>query len=92
MSVFLTEYEYRDTSLIRKRLLLGPYSRLMPRALWGSEGVGRFFMSQVPLHLRVGQTQCLVNPMVEVSGRDHVFSSQLSVRVFELPEALFCAN
>ena len=27
---------YRDTSLIRKRLLLGPYSRLMPRALWWS--------------------------------------------------------
>ena len=27
---------YRVTSLIRKRLLLGTYSRLMPRALWGS--------------------------------------------------------
>ena len=24
---------YRDTSLIRNRLLLGPYSRTMPRAL-----------------------------------------------------------
>ena len=27
---------YRDTSLIRKRLILGPYSRRMPRVLWGS--------------------------------------------------------
>ena len=92
MSVFLNEYEYRDTSLIRKHLLLGPYSRLMPRALWGSEGGGRLFMSQVPLHLRVAQTRCLVNPIVEVSGRDRAFSSQFSVRVFEPPEALFCAN
>jgi len=27
---------YRVTSLIKKRPTLGPYSRLMPRALWGS--------------------------------------------------------
>ena len=26
---------YRGTSLIRSRLPLGPYSRTMPRALWG---------------------------------------------------------
>jgi len=31
---------YRGTSLIRKRLLLGPYSRHMPRALWWSLGGG----------------------------------------------------
>ena len=30
---------YRGTSLIRKRLLLGPYHRPMPRAIWGSWGV-----------------------------------------------------
>ena len=29
-------WEYRGASLIRKRLLLGPYSRAMPRALWWS--------------------------------------------------------
>ena len=28
--------KYRGTSLIRKNLTLGPYSRLMPRALWWS--------------------------------------------------------
>jgi len=30
------------TSLIRKRLLLGPYSRPVPRALWWSWGGGAF--------------------------------------------------
>ena len=28
--------DYRGTSFIRKRLPLGPYSKTMPRALWGS--------------------------------------------------------
>ena len=27
---------YRGTSLIKERLLLGPYSRTMPKALWWS--------------------------------------------------------
>jgi len=27
---------YRGTSLVRNRRRLGPYSRTMPRALWGS--------------------------------------------------------
>jgi hypothetical protein len=36
--------------LIRNRRGLGPYSRTMPRALQGSEGGGRFFMSEVPLY------------------------------------------
>ena len=40
---------YRGTSLMRKRTPLGPYSRTMPRALWGYEGVGRFLMSEVLL-------------------------------------------
>ena len=33
----------RGTSLIKKRSLLGPYSRPMPKALWLSWGVGVFF-------------------------------------------------
>ena len=34
-AVHVQEYSwYRGTSLIRKRLLLGPYSRHTPRALW----------------------------------------------------------
>jgi hypothetical protein len=38
----------RGTSLIRNCHLLGPYSRLMPRALWWSGGEGLFRMSEVP--------------------------------------------
>ena len=34
---------------IRNRSPLGPYSRLMPRALWWSWGGRRFLMSEVPL-------------------------------------------
>ena len=30
--------DYRGTSLIRNNPLLGPYSRLMPRALWWGGG------------------------------------------------------
>jgi len=41
---------YRGTSLIRKRVLLGPYRRPTPGALWWSWGGGRFFMSEVPLY------------------------------------------
>jgi len=40
---------YRGTSLIRKRLPLGPYSGRMPRGLGWSYGGGRFLMSEVPL-------------------------------------------
>jgi len=43
-------YIYRGTSLIRNSLSLGPYSRTVPRALWWSEGGGRFLMSEVPLY------------------------------------------
>ena len=42
---------YRGTSLIRKRPPLGPYSRTMPRNIWGSYGGGRFLMSEVLLYL-----------------------------------------
>ena len=38
------------TSLIGNRTHLGPYSRTMPRALWGAYGDGRFLMSEVPLY------------------------------------------
>ena len=40
---------YRDTSLTRKRLFLGPYSRVKPRAFLGSEGGGRFLMSEITM-------------------------------------------
>ena len=39
----------RGTSLIRKRLLLGPFSRAMPTNLWWSQGEGQFRTSEVPL-------------------------------------------
>ena len=41
---------YRGTSLIRNCAPLGPYSRIMPRALWWPSGGGRFIMSEVPLY------------------------------------------
>ena len=41
---------YRGTSLIRKRKLLGPYRRPMARVVEGSQGVGLFLMSEVPLY------------------------------------------
>ena len=37
---------------MRKRSLLGPCRRPMPRVLWGSLGGGLFFMGDVPLHPR----------------------------------------
>jgi hypothetical protein len=46
-----TAQGYRGTSLIRKRIPLGPYRRPMPRVLGGSLGGGRFLMSEVPLYL-----------------------------------------
>ena len=39
---------YRGTSALRRRLLLGPYSRDVPRALWWSKGGGFLDMSEVP--------------------------------------------
>ena len=42
---------YMGTSLIKKRTLLGPYSGPVPRALWGSQGGGRFLRSKVPLSI-----------------------------------------
>ena len=46
----LRSYPYRGTSLIRNCLLVGPYSRTMPRALWWSKGGLQFLMSDVPLY------------------------------------------
>ena len=34
--LILRNLPYRGTSLIRKTLLLGPYSRTVPRVLWWS--------------------------------------------------------
>ena len=42
--------QYRGTSLMRKHLLLGPYSRAMPRALSWPWGVECFLMSEVLLY------------------------------------------
>ena len=53
---------YRGTSLIRKRLAQGPYSRPWPRALSRSWGVGRFLMSKVPLYMVIGLTDVCVTP------------------------------
>ena len=41
---------YRGISLIRNRLLLGPYSSPVPRGLGWSWGGARFLMSEVPLY------------------------------------------
>ena len=41
---------YRGASLIRNRLLLGPYSSPVPRGLGWSWGGGRFLMGEVPLY------------------------------------------
>ena len=43
------------TSLIRNSAPLGPYSKTMPRALWCSQGGGRFLMSEVPLYRAGGR-------------------------------------
>jgi hypothetical protein len=40
----------RGTSLMKNNPSLGPYSRLMPRALWWSQGGGGGVMSEVPLY------------------------------------------
>ena len=40
---------YTSTSLMCNRRRPGPYSRTMPRTIWGSLGAGRFLMSEVPL-------------------------------------------
>jgi len=40
---------YRGTAPMRKRTPLGPYRRPTPRVLGGSQGGGRFLMSEVPL-------------------------------------------
>ena len=42
-------HSYRGTSLIRNSAFLGPYSTIMSRALWWSEGGGGL-MSEVPLY------------------------------------------
>ena len=42
---------YRGTSLIRNRLLVGPYSRPMPRNLGGSQGAECFLMGEVALQV-----------------------------------------
>ena len=45
-----TVVPYRGTSLRRKHLPLGPYSRPMPGVTWGSWRDGLFLISEAPLH------------------------------------------
>jgi len=45
---FSTAPLYRVTSLIRKRIPIGPYRRTMPRVLWGSRGMGVFLWARYP--------------------------------------------
>ena len=41
---------YRGTSLIKELTPLGPFCRPMPQVLGGSEGSGRFLISEAPLY------------------------------------------
>ena len=50
-TLFLGMLVYRGTSLIRNSTPLGPYGRPIPGALYRSQGVWRFLMSEVPLYL-----------------------------------------
>ena len=52
------QYEYRGTSLIRNRALLGPYSRTMSRALRWHWGDGLFRVSEVPLCAHKMSARC----------------------------------
>jgi hypothetical protein len=46
--------DYKGTSLIRKRLPVGPYSSPLPRALWWSYGGGAFsFQRGTPVEVEV---------------------------------------
>ena len=44
----LRQFWYRGTSLMRKRIILGPYSRLQPKALWGSWVVSVLPLARYP--------------------------------------------
>ena len=43
---FFLRQLYRGTSPINKRPSLGPYSRIMPRLLWQSQGAGAIFFER----------------------------------------------
>jgi len=47
---------YRDTSLIRNRQPVGPYSRTNRRLLWRPWGGGRFIMREVPQYSQLLQS------------------------------------
>jgi hypothetical protein len=63
---------------LRNRLLLGPYSRAMPRALCWSYGGGWFLMSEVPLY----PCTCIFSP----GGHNgHALSLSLSLSLRQAP-------
>jgi hypothetical protein len=49
MSEVPLDLDYRGTSLTRNNPSIGPYSWLMPRALWWFRGGRMFLMREVPL-------------------------------------------
>ena len=67
--------QYRGTSPIIKRTALGPYRRLMPRVLRGSQGGVRFLLSEVPLYSKVGML-----------GSCYVFVDFWTGKMSELPD------
>ena len=46
---FLGSTEWRGILLMKKRLLLGPFDKPVPQALWGSSGGEGGLMREVPL-------------------------------------------
>jgi len=70
---------YRGTLLIRKRTLLAPYHRLMPRVIRGSQGSGRSLMGEVPLYMvAMGGGAIRINEYFERgSGRAGVRSIEM---------------
>ena len=68
---------YRSTSLIRRRIPLGPYRRPMPRVLGRSWGGGHFLMGEVPLYTsKVGSAAVLHHSL---------HALKIKTRVLDLP-------
>ena len=71
---------YRGTSLIRKRTLLGPYSRPMPRVLGGFLGVGVFLWARYPFR-ELGAGRGWVREVVVPKGRLRQRPERVRLRV-----------
>ena len=63
VSLIAVQSTYRVTFLITKCTPLGPYRRSMHRVLGGSQGGGRFLMSEAPLYRTSSRrTACQIGP------------------------------